>query len=266
MRKANRSSVRDGRSLACDCILVLMAFRGHERLGFRQIVEATRFSPVRACRALKSLAKGLYVVPCVMPARDKLLPVGYRLGKRGSTYLKDQARMRCQCGGTLQEGIAGRFDFSGYAGIKSTLINAPVLRCSKCKGKTLDGRIIEICLCLVCCEIFAHPQDFDGGLFKYLRKFWGMSREGIAQAMHVAIDLVVELESNEAKGRKPHDLVVDCGSLPWSPTIEQVSQAKSKAAKQAIVCLNKIIEDVISQKFTKSAGRWKRRLRPGTRR
>ena len=61
-------------------------------------------------------------------------------------------------------------------------------------------------------------------------------------------------------------LRLDASAADFGDRFTALLSMKRESSPDVDHTVRKIIEDVISQKFTKSAGRWKRRLRPGTRR
>ena len=70
-----------------DYIRVLLALE-EKPLRFSQIQKALKLSPVQLDRALKFLRRGLWVIPHVDPGQGGRFFVQYRLGKRGTAFLR----------------------------------------------------------------------------------------------------------------------------------------------------------------------------------
>jgi DNA-binding HxlR family transcriptional regulator len=71
-----------------DYIRVLLAVRKEGSLRFRQIEKSLVLNPAQVDRALKFLTKGLWIVPRTVPTEGSHVPVEYRLGKRGASFLE----------------------------------------------------------------------------------------------------------------------------------------------------------------------------------
>ena len=71
-----------------DYIRVLLAVRKEGSLRFRQIEKSLVLNPAQVDRALKFLTKGLWIVQRTVPTEGSHIPVEYRLGKRGASFLE----------------------------------------------------------------------------------------------------------------------------------------------------------------------------------
>jgi DNA-binding HxlR family transcriptional regulator len=71
-----------------DYLRVLLVIRKEGSLRFSQVQKALGLNPAQVDRALKFLTKGLWIVPRTVPSEGTRIPVEYRLGKRGRSFLE----------------------------------------------------------------------------------------------------------------------------------------------------------------------------------
>jgi DNA-binding HxlR family transcriptional regulator len=79
-----------------DYLRVLSSLRGADGLRFSQIQKSLDLNPTQVNRALKVLAKGLWIIPRTVPTDAGRIPVEYRLGKRGAVMLELFDNLRVQ--------------------------------------------------------------------------------------------------------------------------------------------------------------------------
>ena len=78
--------------------------------------------------------------------------------------------LRCNCGGTLQPGIAKSLNALPLAGVSVLLKVAPCLRCQVCGAKALRGDFREAVLADLTRALLQCPGPLHAGTFKSLRK------------------------------------------------------------------------------------------------
>jgi hypothetical protein len=91
--------------------------------------------------------------------------------------------MKCECGGVQRKAVLSRFDFSAYAGIPATLVDAPGFRCSKCGHETLGGALINRALQLLVQAIVTGPHRLTAAGARFLRKSMRLTQQELADKL-----------------------------------------------------------------------------------
>lgn len=104
---------------------------------------------------------------------------------------------KCQCGGTFRPVQLSEFDFTGYAGIPSTLVNLPGFVCRRCGEKTIPGILIKPSLAQMALEIANLRERLDADKARYLRKQLGLTQQELADRMGIARETVAAWETNK---------------------------------------------------------------------
>lgn len=119
----------------------------------------------------------------------------------------DISDLGCECGGELRPAIFDRYDFSGYAGFPLHVLKVPGLRCTKCKGETIDGGVVNTVLNVVVIEIVKSPGRLDSDQARFLRRTLGATQQELADRMGIARETVAKWECGEAISPQ-HDLIL----------------------------------------------------------
>lgn len=116
--------------------------------------------------------------------------------------------MKCECGGVLRKTVLSRFDFSAYAGIPATLVDAPGFRCSKCGREALGGVLINRALQLLVQTIVTGPHRLTAPGARFLRKSMRLTQQDLADRLGANRITVTNWERGESPISKEHDLML----------------------------------------------------------
>lgn len=116
--------------------------------------------------------------------------------------------MKCECGGVLRKAVLSRFDFSAYAGIPVTLVDAPGFRCSKCGRETLGGALMNRALRVLVQTIVTGPHRLKAEEARFLRKSMRLTQQDLAERLGINRITVTNWERGEAPISKEHDLML----------------------------------------------------------
>lgn len=116
--------------------------------------------------------------------------------------------MKCECGGVLRKAVLSRFDFSAYAGIPVTLVDAPGFRCSACGREALGGALINRALQLLVQTIVTGPHRLTAEGARFLRKSMRLTQQQLADKLGANRITVTNWERGEAPISKEHDLML----------------------------------------------------------
>lgn len=116
--------------------------------------------------------------------------------------------MKCECGGVLRKAVLSRFDFSAYAGIPVTLVDAPGFRCSKCGHETLGGALVNRALQVLVQTIVTGPHRLTAEGARFLRKSMRLTQQDLAERLGINRITVTNWERGEAPISKEHDLML----------------------------------------------------------
>jgi DNA-binding transcriptional regulator YiaG len=115
---------------------------------------------------------------------------------------------KCECGGTLKAVKIDSFDFTPLAGMPVTLIGVPGLRCSKCKGATLEGEIINFVTQALTSVVARQPGRLSSEQARYLRKHLRLTQQALSDRMGIARETVADWERGENTISAQHDLML----------------------------------------------------------
>ena len=116
--------------------------------------------------------------------------------------------MKCECGGVLRKAILPKVDFSAYAGIPVTLVDAPGFRCSSCGRETLGGALINRALQVLVQTIVTGPHRLTAERARFLRKSMRLTQQDLADRLGVNRITVTNWERSDAPISKEHDLML----------------------------------------------------------
>lgn len=116
----------------------------------------------------------------------------------------------CECGGKLRPARLASFDFSTLAGLPFPvrLQGVPGLRCSRCRGETLEGTVINRALRLVALALLELPARLPSEVARYLRSSLGLTQAELATRMDVNRVTIAKWESGEDAISSAHDMVL----------------------------------------------------------
>jgi DNA-binding transcriptional regulator YiaG len=151
----------------------------------------------------------------------------------------DTMTTKCECGGTFKAVKLDSFDFSPLAGIPVTLIGVPGLRCSKCKGATLEGEIINFVIQALASVVARQPGRLSSEQARYLRKHLRLTQQALADRMGVARETVADWERGENTISAQHDLMLR------AIVVAQMMGAPGKAPKR-----QEVVEAISAARLT----------------
>ncbi len=116
--------------------------------------------------------------------------------------------MKCECGGMLKAEKLDSFDFTPLAGIPVTLVDVPGLRCSKCKGATLEGEVINYVTHALASAVVRQQDRLSSEHARYLRKYLRLTQQALAGRMGIARETVADWERGKNVISPQHDLML----------------------------------------------------------
>jgi len=132
---------------------------------------------------------------------------------------------RCECGGALRATVLQNFDFSNFVGMPVQLEAVPGLRCSKCGGETLTGKVINTILIVIALAAIRSPQRLSATLAKYLRRVLQITQQELADRMGIARETVAQWERGEREISPQHDLILRTILMQRQVSDAQIPQA-----------------------------------------
>jgi DNA-binding transcriptional regulator YiaG len=147
--------------------------------------------------------------------------------------------IKCECGGDLTAVTLDKFDFSPLAGIPVTLVGVPGLRCSKCKGATLDGEVINFVTHALPSLIAKQRERLSSDGARYLRKHLRLTQQALADRMGIARETVADWERGEHSISAQHDLMLR------AIVVGEMMHAPGKAPKR-----QDVVEAISSARLT----------------
>jgi transcriptional regulator with XRE-family HTH domain len=115
---------------------------------------------------------------------------------------------KCECGGTFKPVTLRKFDFSGYAGLPSSLDGAPGWKCDSCQREMLHGQVINASLFFIAMDIVGFPHRLTAGFARYLRRSMQITQQELADRMGIARETVASWESSLKEISPQHDLIL----------------------------------------------------------
>lgn len=116
--------------------------------------------------------------------------------------------LKCECGGELQSATLRDFDFSAYAGLPVKIVEVPGLRCSNCKGETLDGEVINAILERLSLEIIRMNRRLGPLEMKFLRKRMRLTQAKLAEQMGIVRETLADWERGASTISPQYDLLL----------------------------------------------------------
>ena len=116
--------------------------------------------------------------------------------------------IKCECGGTMKPVVLENFDFTEMAGIPSSLVGVPGLRCSTCQRETIQGEVINFALRELALALGRMPQLLPANGARYLRRYMRLSQQELAERMGVNRVTVAKWEGGPDPISAQHDYML----------------------------------------------------------
>jgi DNA-binding transcriptional regulator YiaG len=152
-------------------------------------------------------------------------------------------KIKCDCGGTLEEATLRDVDLEPYLGLHARSETAPGLRCNRCGWETLPGLAVDAATHTAAMMLLATPGRLPAAHARFLRKFVGATQAELASRMGVTRKTVNEWENGRQPISPTNDLVLRALVFASSPIklrqaaaeLDHVRTAKPSAKPRAVV-------------------------------
>jgi DNA-binding XRE family transcriptional regulator len=150
--------------------------------------------------------------------------------------------LKCDCGGTLKSSTLTNYDLTEDLGIKAIVGEVRGLRCNRCGWETLPGKTIDHAVHVVAAQIVRLDQRLSHDLARFLRKYLGLTQEGLAKRMGITRKTVNQWET-DGQISPQHDLLLRAfvaanGRATWeagAQALDHVRTALPKAKHRLVV-------------------------------